>query len=137
MVPGSTEYLVRRLAPALAHRFGADFPRVGLYPIPILTRDTPGYRITPHTDTQWEGITVQFYLPRDVLTTHIGTIFGRGPMSGRSYYAKGDVFTPRGRSCLDAAPTAGSPMRQGMEEMASEQAPWKRLKAAGKSMVSA
>jgi len=66
---------VRRLAPALAHRFGADFARVGLYPIPILTRDIPGYRITPHTDTHWKGITVQFYLPRDVSTTHIGTIF--------------------------------------------------------------
>lgn len=66
---------VRRLAPALARRFGADFARVGLYPIPILTRDIPGYRITPHTDTHWKGITVQFYLPPDASTTHIGTIF--------------------------------------------------------------
>ena len=69
---------VRRLAPA--RRFGADCARVGLYPIPILTRDTPGYRITPHTDTVWKGITVQFYLPPDNSTTHIGTVFHeRGP----------------------------------------------------------
>jgi hypothetical protein len=46
-----------------------------MYPIPVLTRDVPGYRITPHTDTRWKGITVQLYLPRDASATHIGTIF--------------------------------------------------------------
>lgn len=63
----------RRLAPALERRFGRN--KVGLYPIPVLTRDIPGYRIHPHTDTRWKGITVQFYLPRDASATHIGTIF--------------------------------------------------------------
>ena len=43
---------IRRLAPGLSKRFGADFAKVGMYPIPILTRDIPGYLITPHTDTQ-------------------------------------------------------------------------------------
>jgi hypothetical protein len=66
---------VRQLAPALARRFGPDYAKVGMYPIPILTRDVPGYLITPHTDTRWKGITVQLYLPRDASTTHIGTIF--------------------------------------------------------------
>jgi hypothetical protein len=66
---------VRRLAPALARRFGADYGKVGFYPIPVLTRDIPGYLITPHTDTHWKGITVQLYLPRDASTAHIGTIF--------------------------------------------------------------
>lgn len=66
---------MRRLAPGLQRRFGADFAATGMYPIPILTRDIPGYRITPHTDTHWKGITVQLYLPRDDKTTHIGTIF--------------------------------------------------------------
>jgi hypothetical protein len=65
---------MRRLAPALERRFGKDFAKVGMYPIPVLTRDIPGYRITPHTDTRWKGITVQLYLPRDASTTHIGTI---------------------------------------------------------------
>jgi hypothetical protein len=67
--------LVRRLAPGLGRRFGADFARVGFYPVPILTRDVPGYRILPHPDTHWKGITVQFYLPRDASATHVGTIF--------------------------------------------------------------
>ena len=69
------EALVRRLAPSLSRRFGKDFARVGMYPVPILTRDIPGYKITPHPDTHWKGMTIQLYLPRDASTTHIGTIF--------------------------------------------------------------
>lgn len=66
---------MRRLAPGLAKRFGKDFAKVGMYPIPILTRDIPGYLITPHTDTHWKGITVQLYLPETDANTDIGTIF--------------------------------------------------------------
>ena len=66
---------MRRLAPGLAKRFGKDFAKVGMYPIPILTRDVPGYLIPPHTDTHWKGITVQLYLPKDDANTDIGTIF--------------------------------------------------------------
>ncbi len=68
---------VRRLAGPLQRRFGTGFAETGLYPIPILTRDIPGYKIDPHTDTRWKGITVQFYLPRDNSATHVGTIFHR------------------------------------------------------------
>jgi hypothetical protein len=66
---------VRRLAPGLERRFGEAYAETGMYPIPVLTRDIPGYRITPHTDTRWKGITVQLYLPRDDANTNIGTIF--------------------------------------------------------------
>lgn len=66
---------IRRLAPALERRFGSDYAKIQMYPIPTLTRDVPGYRIHPHTDTRWKGITVQLYLPRDASATHIGTIF--------------------------------------------------------------
>ena len=66
---------VRRLAPALERRFGPGYRDVGMFPIPMLTRDVPRYKITPHTDTKWKGITVQFYLPADDTTKHIGTIF--------------------------------------------------------------
>ncbi|MBV8792799.1 MAG: hypothetical protein JO205_01640 [Pseudolabrys sp.] len=66
---------IRRLAPGLQKRFGRDYARTGMYPIPILTRDIPGYLITPHTDTRWKGITVQLYLPRDDKHVNIGTIF--------------------------------------------------------------
>ena len=59
---------IRRLAPGLSKRFGADFAKVGMYPIPILTRDIPGYLITPHTDTRWKGITVRLTYRRTTPT---------------------------------------------------------------------
>ena len=73
--PALGDALVRGLAPGLGRRFGADFAKVAMYPVPILTRDIPGYRILPHPDTHWKGITVQLYLPRDHSATHVGTIF--------------------------------------------------------------
>src|SRR5947208_25739 len=36
---------VQRLGPGLKRRFGGNFAKVGMYPVPILTRDIPGYRI--------------------------------------------------------------------------------------------
>ena len=66
---------MRRLAPALERRFGSGYKEIGMFPIPILTRDVPNYHIDPHTDTRWKGITVQFYLPPDDTTRHIGTLF--------------------------------------------------------------
>jgi len=66
---------IRRLVPGLSKRFGKDFAQIGMYPIPILTRDIPGYSIPPHQDSRWKGITVQLYLPSDDANTDIGTIF--------------------------------------------------------------
>src|SRR5437588_4018202 len=66
---------VQRLAPGLERRFGTNFAKVRMYPVPILTRDIPGYRVFKHTDSLWKGITVQLYLPPDDSITHIGTIF--------------------------------------------------------------
>ena len=70
-----TKLFQQRLAPGLRRRFGGDFANVGMYPVPILTRDIPGYRVYKHTDSLWKGITVQLYLPPDNSATHIGTIF--------------------------------------------------------------
>jgi hypothetical protein len=85
---------VRRLAVPLARRFGARFAKTGMYPIPILTRDIPGYLITPHTDTRWKGITVQLYLPRDRSTAHIGTIFHEKLADGSLPKRKRMSFVP-------------------------------------------
>jgi len=88
------EAFVRRLGPALEHRFGNGYATTGMYPIPILTRDIPGYLITPHTDTRWKGITVQLYLPRDASTTHIGTIFHEKLPDGSLPKTKQMKFAP-------------------------------------------
>ena len=67
--------LKEKLGPGLQKRFGKNFARVGMYPVPILTRDIPGYRVFKHTDSLWKGITVQLYLPPDDSNIDIGTIF--------------------------------------------------------------
>jgi hypothetical protein len=66
---------MRRLAPGLERRFGAGHGMVGMYPLPALTRDLPGYSIGVHPDTRWKGMTVQIYLPRDRSIEHVGTVF--------------------------------------------------------------
>ena len=83
---------MRKLGPALARRFGTKFAGVGLYPVPTLTRDGPGYQINTHCDHSSKGITVQFYLPRDMSITHIGTVFhselpdrSRPPMDRKTF----------------------------------------------------
>jgi len=85
---------VQRLAPGLKRRFGDNFSKVGMYPVPILTRDIPGYRIFKHTDSLWKGITVQFYLPPDNSTPHIGTIFHEVLPNGRKPKKAQMPFSP-------------------------------------------
>lgn len=63
---------------ALEKRFGKPVDSISLYPIPILLRDQPGYRIGIHADVPSKAITVQFYLPQDTSQQHIGTIFHEG-----------------------------------------------------------
>ena len=70
--------LKRKFRTALEHRFGKPAEGIGLFPIPILLRDQPGYRIGIHSDLPTKAITVQFYLPRDGSQRDIGTIFHEG-----------------------------------------------------------
>lgn len=86
------EAFIRRLAAPLARRYGKR--KVRMFPIPVLTRDIPGYLITPHTDTHWKGITVQLYLPRDSSITHIGTIFHKRLPDGTLVKEKQMKFAP-------------------------------------------
>jgi hypothetical protein len=60
---------------ALEQRFGKPAEKIGMYPVPILLRDQPGYKISIHSDVPTKAITVQFYLPADESQRHIGTIF--------------------------------------------------------------
>jgi hypothetical protein len=84
----------RRLAAPLERRFGPDFTNARMFPIPVLTRDIPGYLIPPHTDTHWKGITVQLYLPADNKATDIGTIFHEKPSDGEFPKSKQIPFVP-------------------------------------------
>jgi hypothetical protein len=88
------ETFTRRLAPALERRYGTSHAEAGMFPIPVLTRDIPGYLIPPHTDTHWKAITVQLYLPRDRSTAHIGTILHDRLPDGSKPRAKQLTFAP-------------------------------------------
>jgi hypothetical protein len=88
------EAFMRRLALPLERRFGPPYATTGMFPIPVLTRDIPGYLITPHTDTRWKGITVQLYLPRDRSIAHIGTIFHKKLADGSLAKDKQMAFAP-------------------------------------------
>jgi hypothetical protein len=63
------------LAPGLEKRFGKRYREIGIYPIPILTRDVPGYKIGIHPDTRSKAMTIQLYLPGDRSIEHVGTVF--------------------------------------------------------------
>jgi hypothetical protein len=65
----------RKFRRALEERFGKPAEQIGVYPIPILLRDQPGYKISIHSDVATKAITVQYYLPVDESQRHIGTIF--------------------------------------------------------------
>jgi hypothetical protein len=65
----------RKFRSAMEERFGKPVEKVGLYPVPILLRDQPGYKISIHSDVPTKAITVQFYLPEDDSQRHVGTIF--------------------------------------------------------------
>jgi len=60
---------------ALEARFSKPAEKIGMYPIPILLRDQPGYKISIHSDVPTKAITVQFYQPSDQSQRHIGTVF--------------------------------------------------------------
>ena len=77
---------IQQLAAGLERRFGPTYPKVGMYPIPILTRDRPGYKIGIHPDTHWKGMTIQIYLPPDDSIQHVGTVFHR--RSGEKTYER-------------------------------------------------
>lgn len=65
----------RKFRAALEDRFQEAAERIPLYPVPILVRDLPGYRIGVHADALVKAITVQFYLPSDASQAHLGTVF--------------------------------------------------------------
>ena len=68
----------RKFRTPLERRFGRSIERLKFHPVPMLLRDTGGYRIGIHGDSLSKAITVQLYLPPDASQEHLGTIFHEG-----------------------------------------------------------
>jgi len=64
----------RKFQSALERRFGRRIDRLSFYPLLILLRDFPGYRIDVHGDSLSKAITVQLYLPANDAQAHLGTV---------------------------------------------------------------
>ena len=78
----------------LEKRFGKPVEQIGVYPIPILLRDQPGYKISVHSDVPTKAITVQFYLPKDEKQRGIGTIFHEGAKGAKAKKTTQMPFMP-------------------------------------------
>jgi len=81
------EAFKRKFRVALEQRFGKPIDRLWFYPVAMLLRDLPGYRIGIHGDSLGKAITVQFYLPRDESQSHLGTVLHEdrsGPGAART-----------------------------------------------------
>jgi hypothetical protein len=72
--PALQEAFKRKFRDALERRFQRPIDRLSFYPVPMLLRDFPGYRIGIHGDSLSKAITAQFYLPRDDAQAHLGTV---------------------------------------------------------------
>jgi hypothetical protein len=105
--------LKRKFRAALEDRFQIEAEKVPLYPVPILVRDQPGYRIGIHSDALSKAITVQLYLPGDTAQAHLGTVFHTTraqdgtdqPMAMRFLPATGYAFAVRKKESWHSAPT--------------------------------
>jgi hypothetical protein len=103
----------RKFRAALEDRFQMPAEKVPLYPIPIVVRDQPGYRISIHADALTKAITAQFYLPSDTAQAHLGTIFHTTraqdgtdrPLAMRFLPSSGYAFAVRKKESWHSAPT--------------------------------
>jgi hypothetical protein len=84
----------RKFRSALEERFGKPVEELRVYPIPILLRDQPGYRISIHSDVPTKAVTVQFYLPPDASQRGIGTIFHEGDRGAKAKKTTQMPFMP-------------------------------------------
>jgi hypothetical protein len=84
----------KKFRAVLEKRFKRPVETLGVYPIPILLRDQPGYKISIHSDVPTKAITVQFYLPRDNSQRGIGTIFHEGDKGAKARKTTQMQFLP-------------------------------------------
>ncbi|MFM9917709.1 MAG: hypothetical protein ACKVOX_18055 [Rhizobacter sp.] len=88
------EAFKRKFRRALEARFGCGIDQLNFYPIPIIVRDLPGYRIGIHADVLKKAITVQFYLPEDSSQKHLGTVFHEGSSGEAALRTRKMPFLP-------------------------------------------
>ena len=82
------------LAPTLIERFKCPLDEIPCFPAPQLLRDTYGYKIAVHADTEGKAITTQWYLPATNDQAHLGTRVHRKLPSGQFEEVRQVEFRP-------------------------------------------
>jgi hypothetical protein len=82
------------LEPALVARFKCPLSEIPAFPAPQLLRDSHGYKISPHADTDIKVITTQWYLPRTNSQAHLGTKVHNRLKNGQFEEVRAMQFVP-------------------------------------------
>jgi hypothetical protein len=94
LAPALQDAFKHKFCDTLERRFGRRMEELSFYPVPMLLRDFPGYRIGIHGDSLSKAITAQFYLPLDASQSHLGTILHEGRDGEAAGRAKRLPFRP-------------------------------------------
>lgn len=85
----------RAFEPELKKRFGPlPLSEIPALPVPMLMRDFAFYKINVHPDIKTKVITTQYYLPRDMSQTHLGTSIYRRALTRRFKLVRKLEFVP-------------------------------------------
>jgi hypothetical protein len=82
------------LEPTLVARFKCPLSEIPAYPAPQLLKDSHGYKISPHADTDAKVITTQWYLPATHAQAHLGTKVHQRLKSGQFEEVRAMQFVP-------------------------------------------
>jgi hypothetical protein len=88
------------LEPELTKRFNMPLSEIPAFPAPMLLRDTHGYKISVHHDTDTKVITTQYYLPADDSQRHLGTVVNERVGGGKFIEAHQLNFLPNKGYCF-------------------------------------
>ena len=91
------------LAPELSKRFNVPLSDIPAHPAPMLLRDTHGYKISIHHDTDTKVMTTQYYLPKDDSQRHLGTVINESLGGGKYAEARQFEFTPNNGYCFSVS----------------------------------
>jgi len=91
------------LAPELIKRFNMPLSEIPANPAPMLLRDTYGYKISIHHDTDTKVMTTQYYLPADESQKHLGTIINESKGGGKYDEARQFEFVPNRGYCFSVS----------------------------------
>lgn len=91
------------LATELVKRFDMPLSEIPAFPAPMLLRDTYGYKISVHHDTDTKVMTTQYYLPANDSQHHLGTVVNERLGGGKFGEVRQLEFLPNRGYCFSVS----------------------------------